>query len=65
LTEVKLTSSRHDATPTIYIYATVRRYLDFGYGATLVTITFLLLILAVVIVAFFLSKTRLNISGER
>ena len=50
---------------SIYIYATVRRYLDFGYGAALVTVTFLLLILAVVIVSFFLSKTRINISGER
>ena len=50
---------------SIYIYATVRRYLDFGYGAALVTITFLLLILAVIIVSFFLSKTRINISGER
>ncbi len=49
----------------IYIYTTVRRYLDFGYGAALVTVTFLLLILVVAIVAFFLSKTRINISGER
>ena len=50
---------------SIYIYATVRRYLDFGYGAALVTITFLLLILAIAIVSFFLSKTNINISGER
>lgn len=50
---------------SIYIYATVRRYLDFGYGATLVTVTFLLLIIAVAIVGFLLSKTRINISGER
>jgi multiple sugar transport system permease protein len=50
---------------SIYIYATVRRYLDFGYGAALVTVTFLLLVLAVAIAAFFLSKSRINISGER
>ncbi|BFM38673.1 sugar ABC transporter permease [Synechocystis sp. LKSZ1] len=31
-------------TISVYIYATVMRYLDFGYGATLVTATFLLLI---------------------
>ncbi len=52
-------------TIAIYIYATVRRYLDFGYGSSLVTITFLILILAVAIITFFLSKTRINISGER
>ncbi len=50
---------------SIYIYATVRRYLDFGYGAALVTVTFLLLVLAVAIAAFFLSKSHINISGER
>jgi multiple sugar transport system permease protein len=31
-------------TVSIYIYATVMRYLDFGYGAALVVVTFLLLI---------------------
>ena len=50
---------------SIYIYAMVRRYLDFGYGATLVTVTFFLLIGAVAIVSWLLSKTRINISGER
>ncbi|KFF41689.1 MAG: sugar ABC transporter permease [Candidatus Atelocyanobacterium thalassa] len=34
-------------TVSIYIYATVMRYLDFGYGAALVVITFLLLIIVV------------------
>ncbi|MGB3508760.1 MAG: sugar ABC transporter permease [Microcoleaceae cyanobacterium] len=48
-------------TVSIYIYATVRRYLDFGYGASLVVVTFLLLILAVVIAAYFLSKSRVNV----
>ncbi|NJK99982.1 MAG: sugar ABC transporter permease [Spirulinaceae cyanobacterium SM2_1_0] len=52
-------------TVSIYIYATVRRYLDFGYGAALVVVTFLLLILAVAIAAYFLSRTRLNVTGER
>lgn len=50
---------------SIYIYATVRRYLDFGYGAALVVVTFLLLILAVALTAYGLSKTRINLSGER
>ncbi|MDB9311486.1 sugar ABC transporter permease [Spirulina sp. CS-785/01] len=48
-----------------YIYATVRRYLDFGYGAALVVVTFLILIAAVAITAFLLSKTRINVTGER
>ncbi len=52
-------------TVSIYIYATVRRYLDFGYGAALVVVTFLLLIAAVVIAVYALSKTRINITGER
>jgi multiple sugar transport system permease protein len=50
---------------SIYIYATVRRYLDFGYGAALVVVTFLLLIAAVAIVGYLLSKTRINVTGER
>ncbi|MEA5471718.1 sugar ABC transporter permease [Spirulina sp. 06S082] len=50
---------------SIYIYSTVRRYLDFGYGAALVTVTFLLLIIVVAIAAFFLSQNRINISGEQ
>lgn len=52
-------------TVSIYIYATVRRYLDFGYGAALVVVTFLLLIAAVALVGFFLSKTRINVTGGR
>jgi multiple sugar transport system permease protein len=38
---------------SLYIYSTVMRYLDFGYGAALVVVTFLILI-AVVAIAFFL-----------
>ncbi len=49
-------------TVSVYIYATVRRYLDFGYGASLVVVTFLLLILAVAIAAHFLSKSRVNVA---
>lgn len=52
-------------TVSVYIYATVRRYLDFGYGAALVVVTFLLLVLAVAIAAFFLSKSRLNVMGGK
>lgn len=50
---------------SIYIYATVMRYLDFGYGAALVVVTFLVLIVAVAISTFILSKLRTNISGAQ
>lgn len=46
----------------LYIYATVMRYLDFGYGAALVVITFLILIAVVALAAFALSKVR-NAAG--
>jgi multiple sugar transport system permease protein len=45
-------------TVSIYIYSTVMRYLDFGYGSALVVITFLLLVAAVAITAFLLSRVR-------
>ncbi len=50
---------------SIYIYATVMRYLDFGYGAALVVVTFLLLLAAVAIVSFLLSKARANAAGAK
>ncbi|MEO1145901.1 MAG: sugar ABC transporter permease [Cyanobacteria bacterium J06638_22] len=43
---------------SLYIYSTVMRYLDFGYGAALVVVTFLLLVLAMAIAAYLLSRTR-------
>jgi multiple sugar transport system permease protein len=48
---------------SIYIYATVMRYLDFGYGAALVVVTFLILIVGVAIAAVLLAKLRTRISG--
>jgi multiple sugar transport system permease protein len=45
---------------SLYIYATIMRYLDFGYGAALVVVTFLLLVIAVAIVAFLLRKSRIQ-----
>lgn len=51
-------------TVSIYIYATVMRYLDFGYGAALVVVTFLILVAVVAIAAFILSKLR-TVAGER
>lgn len=45
-------------TVSIYIYSTVMRYLDFGYGAALVVVTFLLLVFAVVIISGLLKKVR-------
>ncbi|MBD1909515.1 MULTISPECIES: sugar ABC transporter permease [unclassified Leptolyngbya] len=50
-------------TVSLYIYATVMRYLDFGYGAALVVVTFLLLVLAVAIAAFFLNRSRAKTSA--
>lgn len=43
---------------SLYIYDTVMRYLDFGYGAALVVITFLILIAVVAIAGFGISKSR-------
>ncbi len=43
---------------SLYIYATVMRYLDFGYGAALVVVTFLVLILAVAIAALIINRLR-------
>lgn len=47
-------------TVSIYIYSTVMRYLDFGYGAALVVVTFLLLILVVAIAYSFLKQSQLK-----
>lgn len=49
---------------SLYIYSTVMRYLDFGYGAALVVVTFLLLILAVAIASFLLTRSRAKTSGS-
>ena len=43
---------------SLYIYSTIMRYLDFGYGAALVVVTFLLLILAVLIANLLLRFSR-------
>jgi multiple sugar transport system permease protein len=50
-------------TVSLYIYGTVMRYLDFGYGAALVVVTFSLLVAAVAIAAYFLSRARANAAG--
>ncbi|NJN86320.1 MAG: sugar ABC transporter permease [Leptolyngbyaceae cyanobacterium SL_7_1] len=50
-------------TVSLYIYATVMRYLDFGYGSALVVVTFLLLVLAVAIASFLLTRSRANARG--
>ncbi|MCD8490157.1 MAG: sugar ABC transporter permease [Desertifilum sp.] len=47
---------------SLYIYSTVMRYLDFGYGAALVVVTFTLLVIAVAIASFLLSKSRANLT---
>ncbi|MBO3463725.1 sugar ABC transporter permease [Aetokthonos hydrillicola Thurmond2011] len=46
---------------SLYIYSTVMRYLDFGYGAALVVVTFLLLIAAVAIASFFLRRNATKV----
>ncbi|KAF3887585.1 MULTISPECIES: carbohydrate ABC transporter permease [Nostocales] len=43
---------------SLYIYSTVMRYLDFGYGAALVVVTFLILVAAVAIASFLLNRSR-------
>jgi multiple sugar transport system permease protein len=43
---------------SLYIYATVMRYLDFGYGAALVVVTFLVLIAVVALAGLYLSRLR-------
>jgi multiple sugar transport system permease protein len=48
---------------SLYIYATVMRYLDFGYGSALVVVTFLLLVMAVAIATFLLKQFRVQSSG--
>jgi multiple sugar transport system permease protein len=48
---------------SLYIYATVMRYLDFGYGSALVVLTFLLLVMAVALATFLLKKLPLQSSG--
>jgi multiple sugar transport system permease protein len=45
-------------TVSVYLYTTVMRYLDFGYGAALVVATFLLLVLAVAITVFWLKRVK-------
>ena len=41
---------------SLYIYSTIMRYLDFGYGAALVVATFTLLVVAVALASFLLNK---------
>ncbi|MGD1862524.1 MAG: carbohydrate ABC transporter permease [Leptolyngbyaceae cyanobacterium] len=48
---------------SLYIYDTVMRYLDFGYGAALVVVTFLILITVVAIAGLGISKIR-TATGE-
>ena len=43
---------------SLYIYSTIMRYLDFGYGAALVVVTFMLLIFAVAIANLLLRVSR-------
>ncbi len=50
-------------TVSIYIYSTVMRYLDFGYGSALIVVTFLILVAAVAIASFFLSRARKRAAG--
>ncbi|MEP0909921.1 sugar ABC transporter permease [Leptolyngbya sp. GB1-A1] len=50
-------------TVSIYIYATIMRYLDFGYGSALVVVTFVVLIAAVGLAAWLLSRTRTALRG--
>lgn len=48
---------------SLYIYATVMRYLDFGYGAALVVVTFLILIAVVAVAIAYFNKARSAATG--
>ncbi|QDZ41295.1 sugar ABC transporter permease [Euhalothece natronophila Z-M001] len=50
---------------SIYIYQTVMRYLDFGYGASLIVVTFLILLIVVALVGWLLSRMQVNVTGEQ
>mgnify|MGYP002777015973 CR=1 FL=1 len=52
-------------TVSIYIYSTVMRYLDFGYGSALIVVTFLILVIAVAIASLLLTRARANAAGVR
>jgi multiple sugar transport system permease protein len=43
---------------SLYIYAIVMRYLDFGYGAALVTVTVLLLVFSIWLASYLLKQLR-------
>lgn len=49
---------------SLYIYATAMRYLDFGYSAAMVVVTFLLLIIAILICAYLIFRYRARTGGE-
>ncbi|MBE9182770.1 sugar ABC transporter permease [Oculatella sp. LEGE 06141] len=49
---------------SLYVYSSIMRYLDFGYGAALVVVTFLVLILVVAIAALVISRLRTS-AGEK
>ncbi len=48
-------------TVSIYIYSTVMRYLDFGYGAALVVATFMILIITVAVVAWLFNRSKTTV----
>jgi multiple sugar transport system permease protein len=48
---------------SLYIYSTVMRYLDFGYGAALVVVTFLILIAVVAVAIAYFNKARSAATG--
>ena len=47
-------------TVSIYIYSTVMRYLDFGYGSALVVVTFLFLVTFIAIIGWLLKQAKLT-----
>jgi multiple sugar transport system permease protein len=49
---------------SLYIYTTVMRYLDFGYGAALVVVTFVILIVVVAIANSCLNQSKTRITGD-
>ncbi|OUC16029.1 MAG: sugar ABC transporter permease [Alkalinema sp. CACIAM 70d] len=47
---------------SLYVYATIMRYLDFGYGSALVVVTFLILVIAVTVITVLVQRLRRNLA---
>jgi multiple sugar transport system permease protein len=42
----------------LYVYANAMRYLDFGYASALIVVTFILLVIAIALGSFLITRSR-------